>query len=84
MDGSIETERTDVTLHLSRPVGVVAGEIAWLFRVDATTQIARRVPVHIGRVSVDSVEVLSGLQVSDEVILSDMSRHADEPALRIE
>jgi HlyD family secretion protein len=84
VDGSIETERTDVTLHLPRPAGVVAGEIASLFRVDAGAKVATRVQVRIGRVSVDSVEVLSGLQVSEEVILSDMSRHADEPAVRLE
>jgi multidrug efflux pump subunit AcrA (membrane-fusion protein) len=44
-----------------------------LFRHDPETGEATRVPVKIGKQSVNSVEVLDGLEVGDTVILSDMS-----------
>ena len=43
-----------------------------LFKV-ASDGSARRVQVKIGRISVNAVEVLSGLNVGDQVVLSDMS-----------
>ena len=84
VDGSIETEHTDPTLHLARPVGLAAGNVSSLFRLDPVTHVATRVEVRTGRVSVDRVEVLSGLAAGDEVILSDMSRYANDAAVRIE
>jgi hypothetical protein len=35
---------------------------------------AVRVPITLGRASVSTIEIVEGLQVGDEVILSDMSR----------
>ena len=84
VDGSIETEHTEVTLHLARPVGFAVGTTASLFRLDPATQVATRVEVRTGRVSVDRIEVLAGLQSGDQVILSDMSRHAGARAVRVE
>jgi len=84
VDGSIEIEHTDVTLHVARPIGLAVGDTSSLFRVDPTTQVATRVEVRTGRVSVDTVEVLSGLEAGDEVILSDMSRYAEARAVRLE
>jgi HlyD family secretion protein len=84
VDGSIETERTAPTLHVARPVSLGAGSTSSLFRLDPATHIATRVEVRTGRVSVDRVEVLSGLGEGDQVILSDVSRYAQATALRIE
>ena len=42
-----------------------------------------RVPVKLGRASVDEVEVLSGLQTGDQVILSDMSRYGDVDRVKL-
>jgi multidrug efflux pump subunit AcrA (membrane-fusion protein) len=71
-------------LHIARPLGIAVGGTSSLFRVDPTTQVATRVEVRTGRISIDTVEVLSGLEVGDEVILSDMSRYADARAVRLE
>lgn len=84
VDGSIETEHTDTTLHMARPVGLALGNAASLFRLDPETHVATRVEVRTGRVSVDRIEVLEGLQAGDQVILSDMSRHAGARAVRVE
>ena len=45
-----------------------------IFRLDEGGQIASRMQVKLGRASVNSVEILSGLQPGDKVILSDMSQ----------
>jgi multidrug efflux pump subunit AcrA (membrane-fusion protein) len=55
-----------------------------LFRLVRGGRTAVRVPVQLGRASYQAVEVLGGLNVGDEVILSDMSRwqKADRVELR--
>lgn len=84
VDGSIETERSAVTLHMPRPVGLGMGDSSSLFRVDAQGASATRTEVRTGRVSVDRVEVLSGLAEGDEVILSDMTRHATQRVVSLD
>jgi multidrug efflux pump subunit AcrA (membrane-fusion protein) len=44
-----------------------------LFRVTTTAGDAARVQVKLGRSSVNAIEVLSGLNEGDRVVLSDMS-----------
>jgi HlyD family secretion protein len=73
VDGTITLERIQDVLYLERPVGVPAGSSAGLFEVIDGGHAARRVPVRLGRSSVDTIEILAGLQVGDEVILSDTS-----------
>ena len=42
-----------------------------------------RVPVKLGRSSVSTIEVVSGLQVGDQVILSDMSEWDTHDRVRL-
>ena len=42
-----------------------------------------RTRVRIGKVSVNSIEILEGLRVGDEVILSDMSAYDADDRLRL-
>jgi multidrug efflux pump subunit AcrA (membrane-fusion protein) len=44
---------------------------------------AERVPVRLGRSSVNQIEVESGLREGDVIILSDMSRYDDLDRVRI-
>ena len=44
-----------------------------LFKIDPDGKGAARIPVKLGRSSVNTIEVLDGLKVGDKVILSDMS-----------
>lgn len=72
IDGTIELERLPDVLFVSRPAfGQEKGSVG-LFRVRADGE-AERVPVSLGRTSVDTVEILSGLAAGDVVVLSDMS-----------
>jgi HlyD family secretion protein len=43
-----------------------------------------RVPVKVGRASVNSIQVLEGLRVGDTVILSDMSRNDNSDRIRLD
>ena len=55
-----------------------------LFKLTPDGKEATRVPVRLGRTSVNSVEVLGGLQPGDKVIISDMSRWDGVERVRVE
>lgn len=84
VDGEIETERVDNALQVARPVGLPLNGKLRLFRLDRKGNRARRVHVVTGRVSLNVVEVVSGLETGDEVVLSDMSKYRDQTALLVE
>jgi HlyD family secretion protein len=73
VDGTITLERLANVLYVGRPVVGQKGAKITLFKLDADTKEAQRVPVALGRDSVNNIEVLDGLKVGDQVILSDMS-----------
>lgn len=83
VEGLIELERLPEVLLLDRPVSAEAGKTMQLFKVDPATRTAIRVPVRIGKVSVQVVQVLEGLRPGDEVVLSEMDRYAAENKLRL-
>jgi HlyD family secretion protein len=77
VDGTVELERLDNVLYVGRPAfGQEQGTIS-LFKITEGTceapESAERVQVKLGRNSVSTVEILSGLNENDCVILSDMS-----------
>jgi HlyD family secretion protein len=73
VDGTIEIERLDNVLYVGRPASAQAGSTVGLFRLDPTGREATRTQVKLGRSSVSTVEVLSGLAEGDRVIVSDTS-----------
>lgn len=73
VEGTVEIERLADVLYVGRPVHGDADSTVGLFKLVDGGKEAVRVPVELGRVSVNSVEIRKGLQVGDEVILSDMS-----------
>ena len=60
-------------LYVGRPVHGEANSTVGLFKVIDDGKEATRVQVELGRTSVNTVEIMKGLQVGDTVILSDMS-----------
>ena len=54
-----------------------------LFRVDPDGKTATRVSVRLGRSSVNTIEVISGLNEGDEVILSDMAAYDTADRVRL-
>jgi HlyD family secretion protein len=73
VDGTITLERLADVVYVGRPVVGQPGAKITLFKVDADGKEAQRVPVTLGRASVNNIEVVDGLRVGDQVILSDMS-----------
>jgi HlyD family secretion protein len=73
VDGTIEIERLADVMFVGRPVIGQANQKIGLFKIDADGKGATRVTVALGRSSVNTIEVVDGLQVGDRVILSDMS-----------
>jgi HlyD family secretion protein len=72
VEGTIELERLADVLYMGRPAFGQEHSTVTLFRVNPDGE-ASRVQVKLGRESVNSVEILSGLNLGDRVILSDMS-----------
>jgi HlyD family secretion protein len=73
VDGTIEIERLDDVLYVGRPAYGQAGSRIELFRLMQGGDLAVRVPVQLGRSSVNTIEIVEGLKEGDKVILSDTS-----------
>ena len=73
VDGTIEIERLPNVLYVGRPAYGSAESTVGLFKISADGKEATSVPVKLGRTSVNTVEVITGLSVGDSVIISDMS-----------
>ncbi|MFZ3380679.1 MAG: HlyD family efflux transporter periplasmic adaptor subunit [Candidatus Acidiferrales bacterium] len=73
VEGTVEIERLADVLYVERPVHGEANSTVGLFKLTDDGKEASRVQVQLGRSSVNTVEILKGLQVGDKVILSDMS-----------
>jgi HlyD family secretion protein len=83
VDGTIEIARLKDVLYVGRPVQADADSQVGLFKVTNAGSGAMRVPVKLGRSSVSTVEILSGLQAGDQIILSDMSQWDTHDHLRL-
>ncbi|HKQ85433.1 MAG TPA: HlyD family efflux transporter periplasmic adaptor subunit, partial [Candidatus Acidoferrales bacterium] len=73
VEGTIEIERLSNVLYVGRPVHGDENSTVGLFKITDGGKEAVRVQVQLGRASVNDVEIIKGLQVGDQVILSDMS-----------
>jgi HlyD family secretion protein len=73
VDGTIQLERLDNILYVGRPSLGQDQSTIGLFRVSRPSGNAERVQVKLGVSSVNSIQVISGLNEGDEVVLSDMS-----------
>jgi HlyD family secretion protein len=60
-------------LYVGRPAQGQAESLVSLFRLESGRNEANRVKVKLGRTSVNTVEILSGLNIGDQVVLSDTS-----------
>jgi HlyD family secretion protein len=73
VDGTIVLELLDDVLHVGRPAFGQEKNVVGIFKVLEDGRTAVRVQVRLGRSSVNSIEIVEGLKVGDQVILSDMS-----------
>ncbi len=73
VDGTIEIENLKDILYVGRPVHGQPDSTIGIFKLDPDGAEASRVNVKLGRSSVNTIEIVQGLNVGDKVILSDMS-----------
>ncbi|MDQ2867490.1 MAG: efflux RND transporter periplasmic adaptor subunit [Verrucomicrobiota bacterium] len=73
VDGTIELERIDDAIYVGRPAFGQEGQTVGMFKLVPGSSDAVRTPVKLGRSSVNAIEIKSGLQPGDQVILSDTS-----------
>ena len=84
VDGTIELERLGDVLHVGRPIHAREEQVMGLFRLEEDGTHASRVQVQVGRVSVSTIEIRSGLTEGDRVVLSDMSAWGEYDRIRLE
>lgn len=84
VDGTIDLDRMTDVLFVGRPAIGNENSIISLFRVSPDGKTATRVPVKVGRASVNNIQVLEGLSAGDTVILSDMSRWDSVDKVRLQ
>jgi HlyD family secretion protein len=73
VEGTVELERLGDVLFVGRPAGAQPNSTVSLFRLLPGSDEAVRIPVQLGRGSVNSIEVVQGLTEGDQVVLSDMT-----------
>lgn len=84
VDGTIDLERLENVLYVGRPAFGQENSTISLFKLDANGRDATRVPVKVGRASVNSIQVIEGLHEGDTVVLSDMSRWDNTDRIRLQ
>ena len=84
VDGTIDLERLDNVLYVGRPAFGQENSTISLFRLETDGKEAARVPIKVGRESVNSIQIFEGLHEGDTVILSDMSRWDKTDRIRLD
>ncbi len=84
VDGTIDLQRLNDVTYVGRPAFGNENSTISLFKLDPDGKYATRVPVKVGRASVNEIQILSGLKAGDTVILSDMSRWDNVDRIRLD
>ncbi|MBS0631476.1 MAG: HlyD family efflux transporter periplasmic adaptor subunit [Verrucomicrobia bacterium] len=87
VDGTIELERLTDVVYVGRPAFGQEKSTVGIFKLvgdkNSATE-AVRVQVELGRSSVNTIEIVRGLQPGDWVILSDMSQYDSNDRVRLD
>ena len=83
VDGTIELERLDNVVFVGRPAFGQENNTVGMFKLVAGSNEAMRTPVKLGKSSVNTIEILSGLNPGDQVILSDTSAWDSHERIRL-
>jgi len=84
VDGTIEIEHLNNVVYVGRPAFGQSDSTVGLFKLIDGGKQAVRLKVKLGLASVNTVQILNGLKVGDQVILSDMSRWDGFDRIRLE
>lgn len=82
VDGTIELERMNDVIYVGRPAFGQERTTVGIFKLTDNSE-AVRTRVQLGRSSVNTIEIINGLQPGDRVILSDMSQWDANERIRL-
>jgi HlyD family secretion protein len=83
VDGTIELERLNDVVYVGRPAFGQENNTVGVFKLVTGSNEAVRTPVKLGKSSVNTIEILNGLQPGDQVILSDTSAWDSHERIRL-
>lgn len=83
VDGTVEIERLANVLYVGRPAYGQPNSKVEIFKLNEDGSEAERVAVQLGKSSVNTMEIISGLNPGDKVILSDTSAWDNQDRLRL-
>jgi HlyD family secretion protein len=83
VEGVIQVDRIEETLFMGRPAYGQANSLVSVWKVVDGGKGAVRVPVRLGLSSVNTIEVVEGLEPGDVVILSDLSTYDAHERIRL-
>lgn len=83
VDGTIELERLNEVVYVGRPAFGQERSTVGIFKLSPDGTEAHRTQVQLGRSSVNTIEIVQGLQPGDRVILSDMSQWDANDRIRL-
>ena len=83
VDGTIVIDRMTNVKYTGRPAFSAGSGSSTLFKVVDDGKAAVRVPVELGKSSVNVIEIVRGLDIGDKIIVSDMSQYANVSKVRI-
>lgn len=83
VDGTIEIERLSDVVFTGRPAYGQPNSTVSLFKLIDNGRTAIRVPVQLGRSSVNAIEIIQGLTPGEQVILSDTSQWDEYDRIRL-
>lgn len=84
VDGTVEIERLSNVLHVARPAQANEDATLSVFRLSPDGRTATRTSIHLGRASVNAVEIRDGLAEGDRIVLSDTSAWDGVSRLRLQ
>ncbi len=83
VDGTIELERLENVVFVGRPAFGQENNTVGMFKLVPGSNDAVRTPVKLGKSSVNTIEIVSGLNPGDQVILSDTSTWDSHDRIRL-
>jgi HlyD family secretion protein len=83
VDATITLDRLSNVLSTGRLAYGLPNSTIGMFKLIEGGRYAVRVPVKVGRMSVNAVEIIEGLAAGDSIILSDMSRFEDVERVKL-
>jgi beta-lactamase regulating signal transducer with metallopeptidase domain len=84
VDGILRVKTLRDVIYVSRPVSAAPNSSYMLFRLDPDGKHATQVKVQFGAMSVNSVQIVEGLQPGDHIVVSDMTKYDGNSRIRLE